>query len=204
MNLFILRHGLTEWNLQRRVQGRENIDLNEGGILQARACGESLKDISIDCIISSPLDRAVNTAKIIGSYHNIKDIVIMEEFTERDYGKLSGLLPEQGDIVRNSGIDLEIETREAVIERAMRGIHQILRDRSKENVLVVTHGGVVKTLLLTLVEQERIPVFLDNTFINYIREENGKLEVVQMNVRPDIFSKWYIEEVVSNMEKGKV
>jgi len=62
MELYLIRHGETDWNRARRLQGHTDIPLNENGIELAEATGWGLRDVPIDLCISSPLSRAVETA----------------------------------------------------------------------------------------------------------------------------------------------
>lgn len=64
----LIRHGETEWNAVGKLQGRENIDLNKSGKQQVEKCGLYLRENRWDVIISSPLSRAKQTAKIINQY----------------------------------------------------------------------------------------------------------------------------------------
>ena len=68
-NIFIARHGLTQWNLEGKVQGQSDIPLLEGGIKQAYALAEKIKteQIPISKILTSPLQRAKKTAQIVSS-----------------------------------------------------------------------------------------------------------------------------------------
>lgn len=63
-NVYFLRHGETDWNLEGRTQGRTDIPLNRNGELQAKESGEALKDKEIDVIITSPLKRAKKLLKL--------------------------------------------------------------------------------------------------------------------------------------------
>ena len=65
MRLYIIRHGETEWNVSGRMQGSTDIPLNEKGIRLAQVTAEGLKDVSFDLAITSPLERAKQTAEII-------------------------------------------------------------------------------------------------------------------------------------------
>ncbi|WP_371931551.1 histidine phosphatase family protein [Bacillus sp. MMSF_3328] len=83
----LVRHGQTDWNAEGRIQGRTDIELNEMGVRQAAACRDHLANENWDIIISSPLQRARQTAEIINQ--NIqKPLVLMEEFIEKSFGKL--------------------------------------------------------------------------------------------------------------------
>ena len=90
----MIRHGETDWNAIGKLQGRTDIPLNETGIQQAEECSEFLKTSQWDVIITSPLQRAKQTAEIINK--NIKVPVIeMDDFMERDYGDAEGMAYEE-------------------------------------------------------------------------------------------------------------
>ena len=65
MDIYIIRHGETEWNTLRRLQGRSDTELNEVGIRLAEITAEALAEIPFDIAFSSPLKRAYKTAEII-------------------------------------------------------------------------------------------------------------------------------------------
>ena len=79
MEILLTRHGQTEWNFLKKVQGKADIELNEKGIEQARNVKDKLKNEQIDLILSSPLTRAIETANIIKGDRNIP-ILIEKEF----------------------------------------------------------------------------------------------------------------------------
>jgi probable phosphoglycerate mutase len=68
MMIYLIRHGETDWNHQRRRQGRRDIPLNDQGRVQMHACGELLSGLPADLIVTSPLSRAVNSAEIIAEH----------------------------------------------------------------------------------------------------------------------------------------
>ncbi|MBQ9580388.1 MAG: histidine phosphatase family protein [Lachnospiraceae bacterium] len=65
MLLYIMRHGETSWNTDRRIQGRTDVELNENGLEMVKKSAEGMKNIKFDYIYSSPLTRAYTTAEII-------------------------------------------------------------------------------------------------------------------------------------------
>jgi len=91
MEICIIRHGETDWNKIKRLQGRENIPLNEEGINQIKGTIEYFKKYKWDVIITSPLLRARKSAEIIAEGIELTDIIEEENFIERDYGEASGL-----------------------------------------------------------------------------------------------------------------
>ena len=87
MTLYLARHGQTEWNHSARIQGREDIPLNDTGRIQAQRLGEGLRELGIERIWSSPLSRAQETARTIASICHIDSpITLLDGLTERDFG----------------------------------------------------------------------------------------------------------------------
>ena len=74
MKICLIRHGETDWNVIGKLQGREDIPLNENGKIQAQYCGKALKNMVWTTIITSPLSRARQTAEIIAGVLNIHEI----------------------------------------------------------------------------------------------------------------------------------
>ena len=88
MNLYVVRHGKTEWNKLGLVQGKTNIPLSDEGIKELEKAKEKLKDIKFDICFSSPLFRAIETAiRLVG---DITPITIDERLSERGCGILEG------------------------------------------------------------------------------------------------------------------
>ena len=89
MRLFLVRHGETDWNVERRIQGQVNIELNEFGRHLARETAKGLKDISFDLCFTSPLGRARETAEIL---LDGRDVPVYEEerISEMAFGEYEG------------------------------------------------------------------------------------------------------------------
>ena len=185
MNLFVVRHGITDWNLQRRAQGREDIPLNEGGILQAGDCGARLQGLPIDYMVSSPLCRAVRTAEIIGGFLGVTDIRTMEAFTEMDFGLVSGATQEEFHRRRAEEGNLGIETREAVQERAVAGVRTLYEEYGDANIMLVSHGALIRNLLRYYVDESEIPEFFENCGISWLSFEQDKVGFRLINALPD-------------------
>ena len=147
MNKFYYaRHGQTEWNLERKVCGRSDIPLTETGRKQALDLADKVKksDLHITKIITSPLKRAVETAKIIS---NINSIPVTADFriTERNFGKAEGT--EYSDEFKLSVKQLayNFETGENAFQVAER-IFEVLDEisRSSDTYLMVAHNGLAR------------------------------------------------------------
>lgn len=90
IEILLTRHGQTEWNFLKKVQGKADIKLNEKGIEQVKDVKDKLKNEQIDFILCSPLIRAVEAANIIKGGRNIQ-ILIDEKLSERDFGEFEGM-----------------------------------------------------------------------------------------------------------------
>ena len=98
MKLYILRHGETQWNVQKRLQGASDTELNKKGIALAEKTGEALKEIPFYCCFTSPLKRAKDTAKLALGNREIpiyEDARIQEICFGEWEGENSSLLPQE-------------------------------------------------------------------------------------------------------------
>lgn len=103
MKLYLVRHGESECNVQRRLYGRTDCSLTEKGCRQAREVGEKLRDEKIDLCISSPLIRAAETARLVLAGRNVR-IELDDDLMEQHMGELENqpledMLREQPEIV---------------------------------------------------------------------------------------------------------
>ena len=148
--IYIIRHGQTDLNQRQILQGRSNYPLNEDGLEQARTAAGRLANIHFEHVYSSPLLRALQTARIIApdSVSFIDDRLI-----EMDYGPYEGtdlkhLQPEVitffRDFIHNPA-PAGMEPLESVVKRA--GAFMEARCRSSDNILISTHAIVMKGIL---------------------------------------------------------
>ena len=95
--IYFVRHGETEWNKIGRMQGQIDIELNEEGKRQAKVVKEKLSNVKFDKVFSSPLKRAIETAKIISD----KEVSIDDRLIERYNGELEGKFKEEIKVYPN-------------------------------------------------------------------------------------------------------
>lgn len=153
--LTLVRHGQTDWNLARRIQGSTDIPLNETGRADAMRAAESLADGSHHAIYASPLVRARETAEIIAQELGLAEPVLIPDVREREFGEGEGMLV--SDFLAAYGDWLSevpgAETLDGVAVRALGALDAIsieARQRSApvaESVIVVSHGGVIRSLI---------------------------------------------------------
>jgi broad specificity phosphatase PhoE len=93
--LILIRHGETVWNRERRFTTRTDVELSEAGIDQARRAAEALADVTIDCIYSSPLQRALRTAEMIAARHGGCTVTTDQRLVEIDAGPFEGMTEEE-------------------------------------------------------------------------------------------------------------
>lgn len=163
---FCMRHGLTDWNRDHRIQGDTDIELNEEGRAMARAWAESLAGAGMDCILTSALSRARETGAIINEKLGLP---VFEDprLGEQDWGDWTGLtkaeLKEMRKKVgreeyRGFGFRPEGgESRDEVLLRACDALIDFSAAHPGESVLVVTHNGVLKCLAYALSGLEFLP-----------------------------------------------
>lgn len=148
----VIRHGETDWNFQKRCQGREDIDLNENGRLQAFELAKVLKRMNWDVILTSPLKRAEATAQIIGEELRIKSVIKEEKFIERDFGKASGLTFAQWEKAFPDGVVPDKENDEDLKNRVYQGLFEVVKEFDGKNIILISHGAVINSLLKTISE----------------------------------------------------
>lgn len=155
--LIVVRHGQTDYNVEKRYTGSTNVVLNEKGIEQAKITAHKLKDYDIDVIISSTLNRARQTAEIISKEINIQ-LIEMIEFREKNAGVYEGLTRDEAkskypDLWEKFSTPIYDEalpggeTIREVEERVFSALEQIRKNYpSDKNVLVVTHGFISRVI----------------------------------------------------------
>ena len=197
LRLLLVRHGLSSFNKERRIQGRDDLsNLSEEGHEQARALGRSLQDVSIQAVYSSPLQRAAaTTASLLETQGGqAPDPVFDDGLLEVDLEPWSGQTIDelmQGSteaykIWKQRPMELELQRRDGssykplpeLMEQA-RGFISTLLERhpatGNDTVLVVAHNAILRCLMLVLLGEP------DHGF-RRLRVDNTSLSV--FNIRP--------------------
>lgn len=151
MKIFYIRHGQTDWNLAGKMQGGETEkNLNKTGIEQALQTQKKLENIKYDIIISSPMNRAKQTAKIINEKNNI-NIVFDERLRERKLGDLEGnkVTEKTEKMIWDYNKNYDIPQGENLYDfekRILEFLEDIKIKYKNKTVLIVAHGGVGKII----------------------------------------------------------
>ncbi|MGP0222064.1 MULTISPECIES: histidine phosphatase family protein [unclassified Paenarthrobacter] len=144
----LVRHGQTDWNAERRLQGATDIPLNEIGRGQARDAVGILSGYEWDTIVSSPLSRAAETADLIAEGLGLKVARRVPALTERSFGEAEGLQagPEL-EALRIDGGFRGGESDEDAANRGIAALHELAREFPGQRVLVVAHGTLIRLAL---------------------------------------------------------
>lgn len=147
--IYLVRHGQTDWNIEKKTQGHTDIPLNENGKKQAKVLAQNIGHLSIDKIISSDLLRAKETAEIINERFG-KKIILDTRIREINYGILEGvprdtLTQETWDIFNNNPEQLQAEPKIHIFERIKSFFDEL--QNLKDNILIVTHGGALRMIM---------------------------------------------------------
>ena len=152
MKIYLTRHGQTDYNKKRMMQGRSDIPLNDVGIAQATSRRKQLGDIKFDAVYSSPLIRAVKTAEIIGDVSQ-DQIIRDERIIEAEFGRFELMnyyhtsLPMMAywTLPEIFPAPAGVETIRQMRERTASFIEDLAK-KDYESVLVACHGGIIRPI----------------------------------------------------------
>ena len=165
-DFYIFRHGQTDYNIEKRVQSFLDIPLNNTGFEQAQDLAKNLTDIKFDCIYSSPLARALETAKIVVGDKPIK-IITEPGLRERNLGVLCGKIMNLTDAPADTPVDLTKDTVDMpaallfndnyapengesdndFIKRVCDTMIKIAKHTNAKTIGIATHAGVIGALV---------------------------------------------------------
>jgi len=197
--LYLVRHGETDWNVKGLVQGHSDIPLNDKGRWQAKELSKKLSHVKFAAGFSSDLVRAKETAEIIALKHKI-NIITLKTLRERAFGRLEGknwknnyedakelekLWPKLGELTQEEikKHRLEgLETNDVLMGRFIQALREIAIAYVGKNVLVVTHGGVMRAFLLHIgfaTKEQLPPGSIDNTAFVKLKSDGVEFEVLE-------------------------
>ena len=200
MKLFFVRHGETDWNLARRVQGHSDIPLNEYGRYLARETAKGLKDVPFDLAYTSPLIRARETAELILEGRNIP-IMDDENIKELGFGIYEGMCisgehkAPQTDEFNKFFTDTEhyipapgAESVQELLERTGKFLQELYRDRGIQDktILISSHGAAITGLLNNIKGRLDVAQFWKegvpaNCAVTIVEVEDGVPKIIAEN-----------------------
>jgi len=181
LDLYLARHGQTDWNLEKRLQGGTDNHLNETGRAQARQLGEKLAGIRFAAIYHSSLARAGETAALARPGQAGKPLAAL---AERSFGKFEGMYEDGRDAelsaefkARSGNLEDSLDGGESVASQARRVAQAITEIRARHrhgSVLIVSHGGVTPLILAELLQ---LPV---SEAVSRIKQGNDEIYLVRL------------------------
>ncbi|MBT1543111.1 phosphoglycerate mutase family protein [Curtobacterium flaccumfaciens pv. flaccumfaciens] len=145
--LYLVRHGETDWNAQRRIQGSTDIPLNDTGRRQAAEAAELLTRRPFDAVVASPLSRAAETGAIIADHLGLDAPTTYPGLAERSYGEAEGLTDDEVS-ARYPHDDIPgRESRSALLARITETLGEIAVRFDGGVVVVATHGAVIRSVV---------------------------------------------------------
>lgn len=188
--IYLTRHGQTLWNIEKRLQGRGNSPLTEQGIERAKELRDRIKDIHIDVIYSSPIERALTTANIIKGDKSI-EVITDDGLMEMCFGDYEGKITDEV-MKENPNWDISLimkgnteltapngENLAEVRDRVARTMNKIIEANRGKTILIVAHGITLKAIMYYFKDGE----------VN--SEVMGQATLTKVNV--DENNKFYIE-----------
>jgi broad specificity phosphatase PhoE len=158
--ILFVRHGQTDWNVERKWQGHADIPLNETGKAQAAALANRLAEWPITAVVTSDLQRCTQTAQAIGEAIGLQPIPD-PLWRERDVGLFSGMTgeeakaayPEIWAAAKRGMVDPpQGEAHVDVRQRGIAAYEKVVAEYPGEMIVVVSHGGLLHTLIAQLIE----------------------------------------------------
>ncbi|GLT76203.1 hypothetical protein SLA2020_478760 [Shorea laevis] len=184
--IIVVRHGETEWNADGRIQGHLDVELNDVGRQQAASVADRLsREPKISAIYSSDLKRASETAEIIAARCGELEVIKDPELRERHLGDLQGLVlreaanvsPKAHKAFMSHRTDEDIpgggESLDKLYDRCTSVLQRIGRKHIGGQVVVVTHGGVVRALHKRACPNGKLAGKILNTSINIFLLSDG-------------------------------
>jgi phosphoserine phosphatase len=176
LELILVRHGETDWNVQEIFRGRADVELNSTGKKQAELLAQYLKNIKLDAVYTSPLERALRTAQIVtGQQHRLQPEPMME-LNDFDFGEWQAMskadvkekYPDILDRWQKDPQRARIpggESLNDVKKRVQKAVKDIVSRHEEGSVLIVSHRIILKAIILNLLG-------LDLSHFNNIRVDN--------------------------------
>ena len=167
--ILVIRHGESIANLEKFFAGQSNIGLTDLGIKQAETAAEAMKDVHIDKIFSSTLDRAYYTALPFAMMRNLEVIRIYDfiemncgHWTGKTFAEVEKLYHEERMLWKKDAFHLKITDGESYIDVSLR-IEKAIRTLAKENkgktILVASHGGAIRTIPYSFSKEKSAKIF---------------------------------------------
>lgn len=190
-HIYLVRHGETDWNIERKLQGSTDIPLNDQGRSQAASLQQHFENVTFDAAYSSDLIRAKETAEIICKQKKLP-VNIHKALRERSWGNHEGqtfdslrlkygalfqpLIEDYDYKADDVHPDLhQVESYASAVQRAIDYLMKIQQHYLGKSILVVSHGGILKGVLLSLNLPQFKNFYVNNTAYVHLEVKDRKL-----------------------------
>ncbi|PTX49155.1 putative phosphoglycerate mutase/uncharacterized phosphatase [Melghirimyces profundicolus] len=152
--IYLIRHGVTRWNREKRIQGHRDEPLSPEGGEQAARLGTYLEEIAFEAVYASDLSRAIQTAEQITRSREM-EVRTLSAIRERNLGEWEGLrieevkerYPDEWETVWHRGGRYGVEKAEETRKRMMAALEELVETHPGERIAVVSHGGSINAVL---------------------------------------------------------
>lgn len=172
---YFFRHGETDWNKQKKLQGHMDIPLNELGVAQAQELAQKLTSYKLEVIYSSDLCRASKTAELVAKANNQIDVLLTDQLREANMGDAEGMSVDEAIKKYGRNIWLNFvsltdwqqgfpggETKEQSFQRFDRFIKDLLENCPYQRIGICSHGGAIRNFLLKYLPPQEEPLEVVN------------------------------------------
>ncbi|GAA0502932.1 phosphatase PhoE [Salinibacillus aidingensis] len=179
----LIRHGLTDWNVERKAQGQTDVQLNEVGQRQAEVLATRFQKGEWDLIVTSPLSRAADTANAVARHTGLS-VIKDARLQERGFGEIEGTtelerVKKYGENWRE--LDLGREGTEAVTQRSVACVEEFCQAYEGKRILFVSHGATLNMLIKGLLDNPHFDERFENTAFSIFERTEGEWECQLLN-----------------------
>lgn len=185
MKILLVRHGETDFNKGKKIQGHSDIELNQTGEEQAINAAKKIENFNIDYAYSSPLKRAERTARLMldNSANDTLSITCDERLIEKFFGDFEGATFEEYFTALETKEKLEtVESDEELFKRTEEFFSSCYAAHKGETILVVCHGALIRTFLRTLGLYPDTDRIVDNTGLNILNFDGKNFTLEEFNI----------------------
>ena len=187
MRIILARHGETDYNKNKMVQGHTDIPLNEEGIRQGVAAGKKIESYDIDIAYSSVLGRAYDTARYMldnsNSEANKKLPVIKDKrLIEKSYGEYEGVSFAEYGAGLKAGETRGMELDEDAADRVEEFFKEKYKEHPDKTILAVCHGGLIRSFLTEKGIKKVARGVIINTSVSILEYDGEVFELKVFNI----------------------
>lgn len=186
MRIILARHGETNYNKNKMVQGHTDIPLNEEGIRQGIAAGKKIEGYKIDIAYSSNLVRAYDTARYMLDNSNSEDnkklpVIKDKRLIEKSYGGYEGVSFAEYGAGMKAGETRGMELDTEAADRLEAFFIEKYKEYPEKTMLAVCHGGLIRSFLTQKGIKEVLRGVIVNTSVSILEYHGNKFELIEFN-----------------------